>query len=111
MKLVQGHSLQQLLRARVEPAKDALAFPALLDGAEERNGWLYLVDQRVRKRGAAPTRSDVLGGFQLRDGKPVPGSYEPNSDYAVLTQIGFMRLPDEFQSVLLEELVALHFDK
>jgi hypothetical protein len=92
-------------------ARRGLAFPALLDGAEEHHGWLCIVDRRVRKRGAAPTRSDLLGGFQLRDGKPVAGSYQPNSEYAVLTQVGFMRLPDEFQDVLLQELVALHLDQ
>jgi hypothetical protein len=84
-------------------------FATLFQDAQERNGWLLVLDQRARKRGVAPTRSDVLGAFQLRAGKPVPGSYQPNQDYVVLSPSGFMRLPDDFQALLLRELTALHF--
>ncbi len=47
---------------------------------------------------------DVIGAFEIKDGRIVPDSYQRNDAYEVLSKDGFMTLDPWLVDVLLEEI-------
>ena len=70
-----------------------------------RVGVLELWDGRVgfSQRG----EEDLLGCFQVREGRLMPRSFNPNRSYTLVTERGAMRLPARLQAALLAELRSL----
>jgi hypothetical protein len=82
--------------------------PGLIAEARRQgDGWVYIVDQRTRTPQGAVPPEDIVGAFEVKDGRVVPGSYTPSPKHMMLSPYGFFRLGSELQPCLLEELAAL----
>src|SRR5262249_30472144 len=86
--------------ARRGPELPGLIAEARRQGA----GWVYIIDQRTPTPQGPIPPEDILGGFEVKGGQVVPGSYRPNPKHRVLSADGFFRLGAELQDCLLEEL-------
>jgi hypothetical protein len=73
----------------------------------QRDGWLYIVDQRTPNPQVSIPPEDIVGAFQVRDGQILPDSYHPSQSHVLLSNHGFVRLGPELQACLLEELRGL----
>lgn len=73
----------------------------------QREGWLYVVDQRTPTPQVSIPPEDIVGAFQVRDGQVLPDSYHPSQSHIVLSAHGFVRLGPELQACLLDELKGL----
>ena len=51
------------------------------------------------------TPGEVFGSIEVRDGEPVPMSYEPSPDHRLYTAAGFFRLPEELALGLRRRMV------
>jgi hypothetical protein len=71
-------------------------------------GWLYVSDARTPEgpNGRVPPE-DIVGGFEVTDGRVLDAAYMPNPNYRVFTQNGLTRLPEPLQSMLKAELKRL----
>jgi hypothetical protein len=77
------------------------------EARRQGQGWVYVIDQRTpTPQGAVPPQ-DIVGVFEVRDGKVVPDSYRPSPKHMILSPDGFFQLGSELEPCLLEELVAL----
>ena len=82
--------------------------PGLIaEAGRQRNGWLYIIDQRTRTPEGAVPPEDIIGAFEVRGGQIVPDSYRPFPSHMILTEDGFLRLGAELQAFLLQELANL----
>jgi hypothetical protein len=82
--------------------------PGLIAEARRQDdGWVYVIDQRTRTPQGAVPPEDIVGAFEVKDGRIVPGSYRPSPKHMLLSSDGFFRLGSELQPSLLEELVLL----
>ena len=78
--------------------------PELIASAQERGeGVGIMADRRCLKAGSLD-REDVIGAFEIKDGKIIPESYQENEYYEVNSENGFMILGEWLEGVLLEEL-------
>lgn len=86
-----------------------IGLPSLLEVARNQvDGYVYIIDFRTPDgiMGNVPIE-DVVGAFQVTNGEIVANSYQPNEDYKVFTDNGLVKLPDELQHILIEELKKL----
>lgn len=74
--------------------------------AAQGEGWLYIVDWRTPEgpQGRVPPE-DIIGAFEVAEGRLVDGSYQANEDHRVLTRHGMVRLPPPFHEALVRELM------
>ena len=78
----------------------------IAEARRQREGWVYIIDQRTRTpRGDVPPE-DIVGGFAVKSKKIVPGSYQRSTKHLILSADGFFRLGAELQACLLEELAS-----
>jgi hypothetical protein len=79
----------------------------LAEARRQGQGLVVVVDRRTRTpQGPVPPK-DIVGVFEVHDGKVVHDSYHPSPKHEILSSDGFFQLDPELQSCLLEELVAL----
>ncbi len=79
--------------------------PGLVAEAQrQRDGWVYIVDQRTRTPQGPVPPEDIVGAFQVKGGQIVPGSYQPSPRHLILSASGFFQLGPELQAFLAEEL-------
>jgi hypothetical protein len=80
--------------------------PDLARGAREQGeGWLYVIDPRTP--GGADGRvppEDIIGAFEVRGGRLVAGSYQPNGNHRVLTENGMTLLTAEQREAFVAAL-------
>jgi hypothetical protein len=89
-------------------ARRGPTLPGLVAEAERQgDGWVYLIDQRTRKPDGAVPPEDIIGAFEVRGGRIVPGSYQASPRHQILSHDGFFRLPPDLKAALLEELANL----
>ena len=69
-----------------------------------RNGWVYVIDQRTPSPNGNVPPEDIIGGFEVKKGKVMDGSYRANPNHLILSTRGFVQLGTELHSYLLEEL-------
>src|SRR5262249_61894160 len=82
--------------------------PGLIAAArQQRNGFVYVIDQRTRTPQGAVPPEDIVGAFEVKGGQVVPGSYRPSPKHMILSSDGFFRPGAELQPCLLEELNLL----
>ena len=78
--------------------------PELIAVAQEQGeGMGIMADRRCIKAGNLE-REDVIGAFEIKNGKIIPESYEENESYEVNSEKGFMILGSWLEGVLLEEI-------
>jgi hypothetical protein len=70
------------------------------------DGWVYVIDQRTPTPQGAVPPEDIVGGFEVKGGMVVPGSYVRSPKHRILSERGFMRLSADLQHCLLQELAA-----
>ena len=81
--------------------------PGLIAAARRQgDGFVYIIDQRTPTPQGAVPMEDIVGGFEVKGGQVVPGSYRPNSEHMILSSRGFFQL-GELQPYLLGEIAAL----
>ena len=68
-------------------------------------GWICVIDLRTPEgpQGQVPTR-DIIGGFEVRSGDLVDGSYWQNEAHEVFTEDGLVRLPPYLHEAFVAEL-------
>src|SRR5579884_245191 len=85
--------------------REALQQPGFQAEAQRlSNGWVYIIDQRTSTPGGPVPPEDILGGFEVKDGTVVAGSYQANPRHQILSARGFFRLDDELLACLLREM-------
>jgi hypothetical protein len=88
-------------------AEHAPTFAGVQTEAERiGNGWLYIIDRRTPTPEGPVPPEDIIGGFQVKGGRVVPGSYVAGESHRLLTERGFFHLDDELHRKLVDELVA-----
>jgi hypothetical protein len=75
---------------------------------EQQAGWLYIIDNRVADLERAETSpEDILGVFEIKDGRIVANSYQPNENYLIFGNNGLMQLPASLHKSLIKALESL----
>lgn len=79
--------------------------PGLVTAARrQQDGWIYIIDQRTRTPQGAVPPEDIVGAFEVKGGRVVPGSYKANPQHVLLSADGFFQLEPELHACLLEAL-------
>ena len=106
---VGNHAFHEFLHEVV--ARHAPTMPGFAEDArQQRDGWIYVIDQRTPTPGGRVPPEDVIGGFEVRDGHVVAHSYLPIPSHQLMTERGFFNLGDELQARLVFELEQLRVD-
>lgn len=89
-------------------AQNAPLSMGLIDEARrQRNGFVYVIDQRTPTPAGEVPPYDIFGGFEVNCGLIVDGSYQRNENHSVLSSDGFFQIGYELQATLIEELTDL----
>ena len=73
-----------------------------------KNGWVYIIDQRTPDPNGTVPPEDIIGAFEIKDGKFINGSYKPNFNHRVLSHLGFVKLDFELYEYLLSKLHKMY---
>ena len=98
-------------RVFVEFMHDVIARHAPIDRAfqaeasRQVNGWVYVIDQRTPDPSGTVPPEDIVGGFEIVNGKLIPESYQPNPAHRILSSKGFFDLGPTLNAVLLDEVL------
>lgn len=80
--------------------------PGLVSEAEkQQRGWLYVLDARTPDPAGDVPQEDIVGAFQVQDGKIDAAGYEANPEHALFTGNGFFRLAPDAEAALIERLM------
>jgi hypothetical protein len=79
----------------------------IAEARRQGQGWVVVVDQRTPTPQGAVPPEDIVGVFEVRDGKIVPDSYRASPKHLILLRNGFVQLGAELEPCMLEELIAL----
>jgi hypothetical protein len=75
---------------------------------EQQAGWLYIIDNRAADLEREETSpEDILGVFEIKDGRIVANSYQPNENYLLFGNNGLMQLPASLHESLITALISL----
>jgi hypothetical protein len=75
---------------------------------EQQVGWLYIIDNRAADLEREETSpEDILGVFEIKDGRIVANSYQPNENYLLFGNNGLMQLPASLHESLVKALISL----
>jgi hypothetical protein len=86
-------------------ASNGPGLPELQAAATEQvNGWVYVIDARTPTPAGDVPPEDILGRFEVNDGRLVSGSYQPSPNHQVWSSRGLFKLDDRLQVRLLERL-------
>jgi hypothetical protein len=75
-----------------------------LEAKRQMEGWVYVIDQRTPNPKGDVPNDDVIGAFEVKNGKIVDGSYVANKNHRILSNRGFFDLGTELYEHLLAEL-------
>lgn len=64
-----------------------------LSAEKQNQGFVYIIDQRD-KHHPNTKPFDIIGAFEVKDGKVVVGSYTSNPNYQIVSDDGLFQLPD-----------------
>lgn len=89
-------------------ARRAPRLPGVVAQAHRlREGFLPIVDRRTPSPEVQVPPEDVVGGFEVKGGAVIAGSYRRSPDHMILTEEGFFDLGPELMPCLLAELGGL----
>jgi hypothetical protein len=86
-------------------AKDP-AFQA--EARRQGNGWIYIIDERRPDPAGTVPPEDIVGSFQIANGKVIPESYQSNSKHLIFSSKGFFDLGPNLNGVLLDEVLSCY---
>lgn len=75
------------------------------EAARQGQGYIAVIDRRTPTPGGTVPPEDIMGVFEVKDGKVVPGSYRASPNHRLLTADGFFQL-DRFLSERLQQELA-----
>lgn len=96
-------ALLQDFIARTAPTDPGFARAA----REQVDGWIYVIDRRTPTPLGNVPAEDILGGFEVRQGVLVPGSYQPMKSHRIVSARGLFQLDRFLHPRLLEHLRQL----
>jgi hypothetical protein len=79
---------------------------ARLQAAQQREGYLYLIDGRTPDPGGRVPPEDIIGAIASQAGEPIPGTYQRNDRHRLLTSGGFFVLSADLEATLISQLRA-----
>ena len=73
---------------------------------KQQNGWLYIIDFRTPNgiMGDVPPE-DIIGAFEVKDGKVVENSYQRSTEHKIFTKNGIVQLPKGLDEILIKEII------
>jgi hypothetical protein len=84
-------------------ATHALDLPEFqAEAARQQTGWVYVIDARTPTPAGNVPPYDIIGGFEVRDGRVVPDSYKRNRNHRLLSPNGLFRLDSRLHARLLD---------
>jgi hypothetical protein len=92
--------LHEFIRERTPEDADAVA-----EAQRQGHGWLFIVDARRGPDNGHVPPEDIIGYFQVEEGRLVPGSYKPNPKHLVFSSKGLVQLTETMQEAFLETLL------
>jgi hypothetical protein len=85
--------------------KHAPSTPSMRQAARQRvEGWIYLLDGRTPTPEGDVPLHDIFGGFEVRGGTVVTGSYHRFDEHLLYTELGFFQLEDALRLCIMFEL-------
>jgi hypothetical protein len=72
------------------------------------DGFVYVIDQRTPDPGGSVPPHDIVGSFQVTNGKVVPGSYNRNPNHVILSADRFFSLGPNLDHKLRDEMLACY---
>jgi hypothetical protein len=88
----------------IEASKDT---ELQLSALKQQAGWLYIIDNRVANIEQEETSpEDILGVFEIKDGRILANSYQPNENYLLFGNNGLMQLPASLHESLINALLS-----
>jgi hypothetical protein len=79
----------------------------LAEAQRLHEGWIYIIDNRTPTPQGSVPAEDIIGALEVKDGKVVPGSYQPSSRHLIFSVRGFFQLEEGLYECLLQELRGL----
>ena len=78
------------------------------EALKQQNGYIFIIDFRTPNgiMGEVPPE-DIIGAFQVRAGKVVKNSYQRNPNHKIFTENGIVKLPQELNILLIEEILKV----
>lgn len=72
---------------------------------QQKEGWLYIIDCRALNASQEETSpEDIIGAFEVKNGKIIPNSYQPNINHSILSINGLFQLPPPLDMLLFEAI-------
>jgi hypothetical protein len=77
------------------------------EAKRQRNGWIYIIDARHNRQRESVLPEDIIGAFEVNEGKIKTESYQRNNNHLIFSQNGFFKLEPTLQKHLIEETQKL----
>jgi hypothetical protein len=72
---------------------------------EQGDGYVFIIDLRTPDGPQGPVPpEDIIGAFQVQNGRILPDRYEANTHYQVLTHNGLVHLPPSLRAAFVAML-------
>ena len=78
------------------------------EARRQGNGWIYIIDQRTPDPAGTVPPEDIVGCFQIANGKVIPESYQSNSKHLIFSAHGFFDLGSNLNGALLDEVLSCY---
>jgi hypothetical protein len=79
-----------------------------VEARRQHDGWIYVIDQRTPDPAGTVPSEDIVGSFQIVNGKVIPDSYQPNPNHVIVSLRGFFDLGPNLNSALLDEVLSCY---
>ena len=78
------------------------------EARRQGNGWIYIIDQRTPDPAGTVPPEDIVGSFQIANGKVIPESYQSNPKHLILSSKGFFDLGANLNGALVDEVLLCY---
>ena len=79
----------------------------IAEAKRHKSGYVYIADQRYAHTNVVVPPTELIGAFEVKGGRIIPGSYLANPQHAILSSLGFMQLEDTLMDSLMEAIVTV----
>jgi hypothetical protein len=74
---------------------------------KQKKGWVYLIDGRCSDSQGEVLPEDIIGSFEVIEGKIIPDSYQKNSKHLIFSKKGLFKLQSTLNKHLMQESLKL----
>ena len=78
-----------------------------IEAYRQQNGWVYILDGRCSTPQGEVESDDIIGAFEVKEGKILPESYQKNNNYLILSSKGLCKFESQLQGYLINDLRQL----